>query len=121
MPLLKHVVFDHEFMTHLDFTHISMLFNLLRSEDYQRIVLEYLDDILGNNSPRYGWALESVKLMFLSCPIAHKKIVEFECENIIIALQKAFLDNRHFALFVLKIPQLYSFFKIPSDEAYNIH
>ena len=116
--LLEHVIFDLEFMTHLDYVHMAKLFDLITEVDDQKVILEYLDDVL-DGSYHYQWALYAIEYMFIHCPTMCEKISQFQCETITAKLQAAFLQNKHFAISVLKNPQLYAFFGIESTEAYQ--
>lgn len=116
-PLLEHVIFDMEFMTHLDYVHMKMLFDLIAASEEQQIVLEYLDELLEGESPLYQWALECVQYMFIHSPSLNVKLHKFEYDTTISKLKSAFLQNKFFALEVLKNPSLYAFFALDPKRA----
>ncbi len=118
-PLLEHVIFDMEFMTHLDYVHMKMLFDLIVSSREQEIVLEYLDELLEGNSPLYAWALECVQYMFIHSPSLNIKLQKLGYDTTISKLKSAFLQNKFFALEILKDPSLYAFFGLDPQRAHQ--
>lgn len=116
-PLLVHVIFDIEFMTHLDYVHMSKLFDLIPEGEEQSIVLEYLEDLLDSKSPLYRWALETIKYTFIHCQALDKKLQASSCEAIISKLKAAFVQDKYFAVDVLKRPHLYGFFDLIPQHA----
>lgn len=118
-PLLEHVIYDTDFITHLDYTHVEKLFSFTSKSRHHRILLEYFEELLDDQSSRYVWARECVKYVFLYSPIGYEKITEFECETIMAELQDAFLNDKHFAVTILKYSEIYQFFGLDETKAYQ--
>lgn len=117
-PLLEHAIYDIEFMTHLDYTHMCKLFNFITEADEQNVVLEYLEDLLDNNkSSLHRWALEAAKYMFIHCQGLDKTLLASSCETMIEKLKSAFMNDKLFAVNVLKRPHLYPFFDLAALQA----
>lgn len=121
--LRQYIVDDKDFKTHLDYTHMNMLFNLI-DDDEKRAILQHLDDVIKNSAKKAksqedDWAVESVKYMFMKSKTMAKQLVELNCQSIISTLKEVFLNNRHFALEVLKRPDLYNFFGLNSIAAHK--
>ncbi len=65
-PALKeHIVYDEEFITHLDYMHVSLFFKQLTDPEHLDAILEFLDDTLDSQSHHYYWALETIKFAIL--------------------------------------------------------
>lgn len=117
-PLMEHVIYDIEFMTHLDYVHMGMLFDQIIDPEEQNVVLEYLEELLDGKSPLHGWALESVKYMAIHCHDFNRKVQAAECETIMKMLTLAFHNDRFFASEVLKRSHLYQLFDLADQQAY---
>ncbi|MBS0288391.1 MAG: hypothetical protein JSR17_13935 [Proteobacteria bacterium] len=104
--LTEFIVYDEDFIKHLDFVHIDVLMRFL-SDEQMVAILEYLDELLQNpKSPQHAWAKIVLKHLFkcndkVRLMIINSEILSYSNQW----LKQEFFQDKELALAVLKMPQ----------------